>query len=126
MIKNNNSYSFQEAFLKYLLQVFEIRDVFTFEEIKYMFLLAINDYLDGKININTFSSIATQLYYTLKKPSRFNINDNVTITGNILDIASELEWNINNNDKDKSDFLIEKLQKYLDENKHLLLNQDVK
>lgn len=118
--KINDKYSFQEAFLMYLLKVFEIRDVFTFEEIKYMFLLAINDYLDKKISINVFSSITTQLYYTLKKPSGFNINDNVTITGNMLSVASELEWNINNNDKNNSDFMIKKLQKYLDENKHLL------
>lgn len=115
----------KEAFLEYLFKVFEKHDIFSFEEIKYMFLLAINDYLDGKININAFSSIATQLYYTLKKPSRFNINNDVTITGNMLDIASELEWNINNNDKNNSDFMIEKLQKYLDENKYSIITGDL-
>lgn len=118
--KINDIYSFQEAFLMYLLKVFEVRDIFTFEEIKYMFLLAINDYLNKKININAFSSIATQLYYTLKKPSSFNINNDITITGDMLDTASELEWDIQNRTSTEYTNSINLLKNYYKENKKFI------
>lgn len=96
-----------------------------YDQTKIIFLNALEDYFDNSIDIHVLSSVSTTIYYDFSKPSGFDISSSFGQLGNLLNETSELEWLSKNNGESEVKVILEKLQKYLDENKHLLLNENV-
>lgn len=112
---------------RYLYNILsEKKGLLGYDQTRIIFLNALKDYFDKLIDIHILSSISTTIYYDFNKLSGFDINSSFGLLGNLLNEASELEWLSKNNGESEVKAMLEKLQKYLDENKHLLLNQDAK
>ena len=111
IMKSKSSYF--EVFLDYINKT--ISDghlVLPFQATQQIFLLSLNDYFDKKIDINTFSSISTSLYYDFNRPSSFDDNPVLSTLGNLLSSASDLEWLIKNKSEKETEEILVKLKKY--------------
>ena len=125
-MKKNNK--FQEFFLTYLLEILtEKKDKLTIDETKKIFLFSLRDYFNKKIDISIISSVATQLFYQLNKPTNLYKTTVGHKLGNVLDSASELDYyskNKKNNKHNQKLYLLttKELKSYYLENKHLIEN----
>ena len=109
-----------ETFLNYISKaILNKHLILNFKSTQYIFLLSLNDYFDKKIDINTFSSISTSLYYDFNRPSSFDNNPSLSALGNLLSSASDLEWLMKNKSKKETEEILVKLKKYYEDSKSL-------
>jgi len=106
-----------------------IDKVLTLKQVKLVFLLALRDFVSGKITSKYFTSIANHLYYNLSKPSDFYSNNKLHALGEALESASELNYYKENKEKEETSakmysVIVKNLESYLNENKKLLKDID--
>ena len=119
MLKNKVSY--YEAIFRYISGLIISNQLkFDFVNTQKVLLMALRDYFDDQINVNTLSSIATMLYYEFNKPSDFDNNPLGNTLGKILDASSELEWNLKNVDDETNKKNLEDIKKYYQKNEKLI------
>lgn len=113
--------TYQVALLGYINDVLtEKKGLLGYDQTAKIFLNSLKDYFDNNIDVNSLSKISTALYFDFNKPTGFDVNSSFGLLGNLLNEASELEWLGKNNGESEVKAILEKLHKYLDENKHLL------
>jgi len=118
---NKKHKKYEEAFLEYLWMVLsEKKDLLPLDTTRLIFIYALRDYLGEIISLRTFSAIATSLYYDFNKQSSFDANLTAERLGNLLDIASELDWNEKKEDKKFVNKELADLRDYYLENTPLL------
>lgn len=104
-----------EIFLKYLKEVLIASGKIGVVEIKKMFLFALKDYFEGKINLHYLETISCQLYFEWGKPSKINSVDKEL--GSALSSAVDINYYFQNSEKEEKtrrmyEFFIKSLQQY--------------
>ena len=98
------------------------------KDMKMIFLEALGDYYKKKIDLTYLATLATELYYELNKPSDFDVNPQMQKLGNVLSIATEIDYYHKQSSKDPKmgkmyDTQIRVLREFYNENKHLFVRK---
>lgn len=117
---------FLEYFYEQLAMVLKTSKLLGYEQVKTIFLIALDDFFNNKISIHFLSSVAAQLYYELKKPNDFYSNSEWQKLGSALDDAEELEYyQKHQNENQMYERRLKHLKEYYQENKKILEDLNV-
>ncbi|SRR5258708_23052593 len=109
-----------ENLYNYLIQGLGVDKTLSFQQIRIIFVQALDDYFNSKINVETLSTLADNLVTKVGyKESDFSPDLNIA-----LQAGYELEW-YSKNKKDNEETLnewLEDLKTFYQENKDLLKN----
>jgi len=81
----------QEVFYEYLSEVLIASKSITEKETKEIFLKALRDYFEKKIDLKTVSEVATELYYEFNKPFEIESKFDRDLAKALFD-ATEVDW----------------------------------
>jgi hypothetical protein len=118
--------NYYQAFLDYLFDILEKEKVLQEYQVKKIFIMALKDFFEKKIDMRTLSSVACELYFEIKvndPPIRFYERE---LDKNLY-WASEAEYFCNlikeqpveKFDPQFCQKIIDDLKKYFEENRHL-------
>lgn len=115
-----------ETFYEYLKGVLVSSKILHQEQVREVFLRALKDYFDEKINLQYLAVVATQLYYELNKPYEIDTNFDRDLVRALSD-ATEIDWYHDHKDEDLATKRIYKgqlknLKEYYEKNKDFLKN----
>ncbi len=117
-----------DIFVKYVEAYPNIKKIFPFELKRYIFLCALRDYFEEKIDIMDMSTIAMDIYWNLSETTDFDGNYIATELGSALDTAEEIEYyySIKEEDGGKGYEQYRKaLLVYYEKNKHLIEDKNL-
>jgi hypothetical protein len=129
--KNHNSdiFYYSEDFLdvfyyKYLQKIIKKYQLLKQEQVKQIFLMALKDFLDNRISLDTFSSVSCELYYELNKPHEVDIYYECDLANALFD-ATDISYYYSHQDENPAnkkiyEAQIKNLKEYYEKNKHLL------
>lgn len=123
-MKFPNNFTPLEIFLEYLKKVLVSSKKVEEYEVQLVFLLALKDFFEDNINIETLSVIANQLYYELNKPQYIDSHYERNLA-KVLSDTTDISYYFKHQDENPSnkkfcEELLENLRKYYQKNKHLL------
>jgi len=126
---NSDIFYYSEDFLdvfyyKYLQKIIKNCQILGQEQVRQIFLMALKDFLENKISLNTFSSVSCELYYELNKPHEIDIYYERDLANALFD-ATEISYYYSHQDEDPAnkkiyEAQIKNLKEYYEKNKHLL------
>lgn len=110
-----------EMFQEYLKEVLIESRLLGPKEIKKIFLMALADFFENKIDIKTLSAVASQIYFVYSKPHKIDLTVERNLARLLSDTA-ELDYYFDNAkenpiNKKMYDLTIDGLRKYFEENK---------
>jgi len=126
---NSDIFYYSEDFLdvfyyKYLQKIIKNCQILGQEQVRQIFLMALKDFLENKISLNTFSSVSCELYYELNKPHEIDIYYEKDLAKALFD-ATDIFYYYSHQDEDPGnkkiyEAQIKNLKEYYEKNKHLL------
>jgi len=117
--------NFAEYFYNYLKPELKKSKCLDFDGVKFILLKSINDYFNKKINTNFLSSVATEIYYEIFRPSDFFTNPLSHELGKMLDYLTDLSYQEEQSKKSSREKvyfseMLETIKNYLHKYKHEL------
>lgn len=117
-MKNKKIQSTKFERYNYVLSGIKQSDPLTTKQIKSIFLVLLEDYLNGFIDETTLEALAGDLYYNLSKSPNY-INKTDSELGSALDAASDIVYFSHNDDPSKQERATRikaELRKYFEHN----------
>lgn len=112
-----------EMFQEYLKEVLIESRLLSPKEIKKIFLMALADFFENKIDIKALSVVASQIYFVYSKPHKIDLTVERNLARLLSDTA-ELDYYFDNAkenpiNKKMYDLTIDGLRRYFEENKNI-------